>query len=505
MACELLGAKMTAPFFGTTIYSWAAVLAVTLGALASGYYFGGWLSERKKPESLLQYILLLSGIFMLFMPFIAILIMKAVINLELISGLVISLMVFLFPPVFLFGMVSPVIISALVKTVELSGKIAGRVYAISTVGGVLNTLLLGFYIIPNFGIKWPSIIYGLIIIAVAFSFIVIKKRIIKAFAMIFVISLAINLQAENIDKNENYIFKIFYSSEGLLGQIKVADYLIQTDSAVLPVRGLLVNNTWQTVVNRDDGTGLLDYIYFIRTMLSKFSKGSETLLIGLGGGTLCSEIQKKGLNVEVVELDSRLPYLAKKYFGLDRNTKIITDDGRHFLQTTEKKYDLIIFDAFLGENPPWQLLTQETFAKVKSMLKPDGKFMIEFYGFLAGENGKAGRSVFSTLNSVGFNTQVVATSFNDGIERNFIYIAGNEAFNFDDLDYNGIKYTDKKIDKLKDYLVAADNFSKEESVILTDDIPVLDEMLMKAAIEWRKELNVHFRDKFVALGQPIFY
>jgi len=58
---------------------------------------------------------------------------------------------------------------------------------------------------------------------------------------------------------------------------------------------------------------------------------------------------------------------------------------------------------------------------------------------------------------------------------------------------------------LKDYLVAADNFSKEESVILTDDIPVLDEMLMKAAIEWRKELNVHFRDKFVALGQPIFY
>ena len=112
---------------------------------------------------------------------------------------------------------------------------------------------------------------------------------------------------------------------------------------------------------------------------------------------------------------------------------------------------------------------------------------------------------FFTLNSVGFNTQFVATSFNDGIERNFIYIAGNEAFNFDDLDYNGIKYTDKKIDKLKDYLVATDNFSKEESVILTDDIPVLDEMLMKAAIEWRKELNVHFRDKFVALGQPIFY
>ena len=56
MACELLGAKMTAPFFGTTIYSWAAVLAVTLGGLAGGYYFGGWMSARKKPETLHCYL-----------------------------------------------------------------------------------------------------------------------------------------------------------------------------------------------------------------------------------------------------------------------------------------------------------------------------------------------------------------------------------------------------------------------------------------------------------------
>ena len=46
MACELFGAKMIAPFFGTTIYSWAGVLAITLFALASVYYLGGMLTSK---------------------------------------------------------------------------------------------------------------------------------------------------------------------------------------------------------------------------------------------------------------------------------------------------------------------------------------------------------------------------------------------------------------------------------------------------------------------------
>ena len=505
MAVELLGAKMTAPFFGTTIYSWAAVLAVTLGGLAGGYYFGGWMSTKKKPENLLQFILFSSGIFMVLMPLIAVGIMKSVMGLNLIAGLIVSLSVFLLPPVFLFGMVSPVIISALVHQADVSGKVAGRVYAISTIGGVFNTLLLGFYIIPSFGIRWPSISYGILLLLVGILLLASKKKLLKTVILIFVVGIAIKIQAGN-NHTGRQLFQISYSSEGLLGQIKVADYLNKTDSfGVMPVRGLLVNNTWQTVINMNDGVGLLDYIYFIKPMLSKFPKGSEVLLVGLGGGTLCSEIQKKGLHVEVVELDSRLPKLAKKYFGLNPRTKVITDDGRHYIGTTKKKYDLIIFDAFLGENPPWQLLTKESFMRVKSLLKPGGKFMIEFYGFLHGKNGLAGRSVFATLEEAGFQSQVVTTSVEDGIERNFIYVAGEEAFDFSNLDYSGKKYTDKDISNLREYLLPSENFYAEEYKILTDDIPVLDEMLMNPALEWRKELNVHYRDKFVAMGQPIFY
>ncbi len=53
MAIELAGAKMIAPFFGTSLYVWASVLAVTLGGLAAGYFAGGWATYRYPPMKLL--------------------------------------------------------------------------------------------------------------------------------------------------------------------------------------------------------------------------------------------------------------------------------------------------------------------------------------------------------------------------------------------------------------------------------------------------------------------
>lgn len=506
MACELLGAKMTAPFFGTTLYSWAAVLAITLGGLASGYYLGGWLTMKRKADWLLQVILISSGIFMILMPLIAEAIMKAVIQMSLMSGLMVSLSIFLLPPVILFGMVSPVIVSALVEDAATSGKIAGRVYAISTVGGVLSTLLLGFYIIPQFGIQWPSVVFGIFLLLIAFLFVIKQRRILKVIIIIMISSIALKLMANKEDNKSDYVFKIQSSSEGFLGQVKVADYMLKTELfGIMPVRGLLVNNTWQTVMNLENGTPLLDYIYFVRPLLSSIPKGSDVLLVGLGGGSLCGEIQHKNHNVDVVELDPRLFKLAKRYFGLNPKTKMTIDDGRHYIRTCKKHYDMVILDVFLGENQPWHLLTLESFNEIKSILNPDGKLLIEFYGFLDGEMGNAARSLYTTLEESGFNVDVISTDSIDGIQRNFIFVAGENQIDYANLDYSGIKYTDKKIDNLEDYKMNREDFINGNHLILTDNLPALETMLLEPALEWRKELNVHFRDKFVALGQPLFY
>ena len=47
MIVEILGAKMLAPYFGTSHFVWTAQIAVTLVALAVGYYAGGRLVDRE--------------------------------------------------------------------------------------------------------------------------------------------------------------------------------------------------------------------------------------------------------------------------------------------------------------------------------------------------------------------------------------------------------------------------------------------------------------------------
>jgi len=64
MACELIGAKLVAPYFGGSLYVWASVLAVTLGGLAAGYFLGGSFSKKYDNRKLLFYVLLLAGIFL---------------------------------------------------------------------------------------------------------------------------------------------------------------------------------------------------------------------------------------------------------------------------------------------------------------------------------------------------------------------------------------------------------------------------------------------------------
>jgi predicted membrane-bound spermidine synthase len=156
MAVELLGAKMLAPFFGSSLYVWSTVMAITLGGLALGYFTGGYFSESKKNTNFLFYIVLVAACFSAIMPFNSQLILSLMGSENLVLSIIIATLLFLFPPVFLMGMVSPLIIEKLSTPNHLAGKIAGSIYAISTLGGIIATFAMGFYIIPTFGLSKPA-------------------------------------------------------------------------------------------------------------------------------------------------------------------------------------------------------------------------------------------------------------------------------------------------------------------------------------------------------------
>src|SRR5207247_1422411 len=66
MIVEILGAKMLAPYVGTSHFVWTAQIAVTLVGLTAGYYAGGWLVNRAPQLGRLYWAILGAAIYLAF-------------------------------------------------------------------------------------------------------------------------------------------------------------------------------------------------------------------------------------------------------------------------------------------------------------------------------------------------------------------------------------------------------------------------------------------------------
>lgn len=163
MAVELIGAKLVTPAYGNSIYVWASALGFTLLGLMAGYFLGGWLSYRYPHRRLLYGVVLASGIVVATLPFTAAFVTSAVSGLGLRLAVMLSEFCILLPPVLLFGIVSPMVIRLVTASVADVGRSAGRIYALSTLGGILLNFLAGLYLIPFVGVKESAwIIAGLL-------------------------------------------------------------------------------------------------------------------------------------------------------------------------------------------------------------------------------------------------------------------------------------------------------------------------------------------------------
>jgi spermidine synthase len=122
----------------------------------------------------------------------------------------------------------------------------------------------------------------------------------------------------------------------------------------------------------------LDMAY-CQTMIAALALPAEckdVLLIGLGGASLPKFIQKQlpGLRLDIVELDPDVVKVAEQYFNFkgSPNTRVFVLDGRLFLKRTQKKYDVILLDAYAGDRVPFHMTTLEFVGLVKSHLAPGG-------------------------------------------------------------------------------------------------------------------------------------
>lgn len=495
MASELLSAKFVAPYFGSSLYVWSAVLGITLSALMLGYYFGGFLSEKtKNGKTSVLFVLSLGASLLILMPFSASSIMNICIEMSVLSGVLTSLLIFLFPPLFLFGTSSPLLIDILNKDMNKAGKASGTIYSISTFGGIIATFLLGFYLIPEFGLTMPAVTIGsTLLILAAFGFFNLKKKVLAgANVIIIILAVSSSVKASEIDTGD---YKLLYSAEGILGQIKVIEQPFTTYSrGTHKGRLLYVNNTAQTIAYAENTSQTLwDWAYFYTGISSLAKKNGDVLLLGLGGGTFYHQLTGLGYSVDAVELDQRIKDVAVKYFSVPEGANVIVDDARHFLNINKKKYDLVLMDLFLNETPPAHALTLESFEKVKSDLNENGFIMVNFYGFLTGENGKAARSIIKTIKECNLYTYVIPTPGEEN-ERNLIIIGSKSELNFKEIDEQslGIEGFDIK-NKIIDY----NNLEVHDAAVLIDNKPELEKLYLNLSLSWRNGVTEYFTKNLI--------
>jgi len=470
MAIELGAAKLLAPYFGTSLYAWAATLGITLLALMLGYYAGGIISATYKSDKILYIVLLIASCFICISPVLATFFLNKFYLLPVQLGSTISLISYAFLPLFFLAISSPLMIQEYQNFAKSTGNAAGTIYSVSTLGGIFATFFCGFYALPFLGISNTLMAFSFFLFILSFLFISTKSKLL-AITFIILFSLCAILTII-FNRNNNSL----YHSEGILGNIEVKDgiFFSYIKNDWIKGRALMVNGTGQSIADKSNNPYYTWHYVDVAKEIAANYKNKKCLLLGMGAGIVAQEFAKNGIEITAVELDARIPHIAEKYFIGKNNFNIIVDDARHFINSDKNSYDIIFIDLFFSETPPAHVLTKQAFTKIKSMININGVLLINLYGFSSGIKAAPLFSIYNTLKYCGYNIKTIATKGEEE-NRNILLLANCNSDNI-------------SLNNSENYSLI--NIETNQALpIITDNKNPLEVYFLKPASVWRNGWN----------------
>ncbi len=155
MSFEILGSRVLAPNFGSSVFVWGSLISVFLTGLSAGYYLGGRIADVNPSSRKLGLMIIAPGILFLTFPLYSAPVSDWIFAQDLgvrSSPLIASLVLFLPSSVFL-GIVSPYTAKLMICSLHTSGKTIGTLYALSTFGSIIGTIVTSFYLITIAGVN----------------------------------------------------------------------------------------------------------------------------------------------------------------------------------------------------------------------------------------------------------------------------------------------------------------------------------------------------------------
>ena len=385
MSFEMLGSRYLNPYFGSGIYTWAALISTVLIALTAGYFLGGALADRMASVAILALTVTLGSLYLLALPSFAQGILEFVLaGLDDIrAGSLLAALALMFLPVALLGMYSPFAIRLLLRSAQRSGSVSGAVYGVSTAGSIVGTLGTTFFLIPTIGSRAITLTLGALGLIAGLALLALARRerhVGAAFIVLALIALAPSTGRSESLVDDAIRADMLKRPNGRLAHIeteyndifitKRQDHLVMS----FQVKGW---DYTESVTNLSDPDDLpLRYAQVMTIATIYPEQPRRILMLGLGGGSISGYLGRfmPEAAITTVEIDPGVITAAKTYFGLRETERMRyrAGDGRVFLNRSNELYDLILLDAYRGGYVPFHLLTREFYTLVKQRLAPGG-------------------------------------------------------------------------------------------------------------------------------------
>lgn len=477
MGYELTVSRLIAPFYGNSVYTWGILLSVVMAALATGYFLGGRLADKtKKPASTLAFTLFLSG-FVLFLSYFSsqYLLQQSLQFVAHSSSAWLYLLILstamicsFAPAMTLMGMVSPILLKLSVKGLKSIGNTAGILSMVGSFGGIIGSIVASFVLIPTIGVLHSIQLFS-ILLSLS-SLLAVFNR--KSYQLVALMVIGIVF----VDR----VYQIFVLKvqadvvvESLYNHIKISEHNGRMYLSTGNARGV------QSISIPESGimNNYLDYLALAPSLLHK-EKPHSILLIGVAGGTVIKQLNQffpNAVEIDAVEIDPTMIGVAKKYFALsDSEANIIIEEGRKYIATTKKKYDVVLVDAFSTDlYAPSHLMTREFFSQIKSVLQPNG---IMVFNAVSPELVQNGFSLFqaisNTVVSVFPYTYHAAVRDDQFVIGNHILFASNSRIS---AAQNSTYLADPAVNKVVDTIqerVRLVNFNEDFPILTDDKAPV---------------------------------
>jgi len=371
LTLEVLGFRLLAPYFGSSVYVSGSLISVILAALSLGYYLGGVLADRNPKPHLPFLIILAASGFLAVIYFSRNLLLEFFQGQSLIFGTLLSTFTIFAPPMTLLSMIPPFMIKLIANEKQL-GTTAGQIFSVSTLGSILGSLLATFIFIPHIGTSL-TFIFCIILLTILASLGLWTWN--KGFLLsnlllpIFVIKPYFPAEPYLIHQGESpYNLVRIFETKGVR-------------SMVLNRKGITQSYIYldnQTQKNRRPNYRDLFLLGPVITPVKK------VLMLGMSGGVGVKKLLSHyECEMDAVEIDPLVVKMAKNYFGVSASErlKIHITDARRYLFESKAQYDFIIIDLFQGgPDIPFYFTTKEFFTRVLNHLTPTGVVMMNVLG-----------------------------------------------------------------------------------------------------------------------------